>query len=150
MTPEDIAIERSVNRDGEAIKMDIETVPTSVPYPQENSHEITESETAETIIETGAENNIKETLKNLEKASGQAEIDTANLAPIKEKSTVEIVDFQETEIVERKKSSKKEKKSTTSLFKLEEETLKDEEDEKIIEVKVPEKIKNFGKSESFE
>ena len=45
-----------------------------------------------------------------------------------------------------KKPKKKESKSKKEEFKLDEEMVKNEDDQKIIAVKVPENIKNFGKS----
>ena len=85
---------------------------------------------------------IKETLASLKQASGQSgeDISTNQITPDK------AIDVDVHPVNLTKKPKKKESKSKKEEFKLDEEMVKNEDDQKIIAVKVPENIKNFGKS----
>ena len=91
-------------------------------------------------IETGAETNLAEKLESLKKASGQEKIDQVTAEPDG------VVDIEVTEVKLEKKKKKMKKPEKEKTFTLKEQTLKDDDDGKIIAVEVPDAIKNFGKS----
>ena len=141
ISPDVIGIERNVEtKDG--TKKIVEKVPGK---PEENKAEDAEgkktSEDSDSKkVDTGANKSIKETLASLKQASGQEDISANQIAADK------AIDVVVHPVNLTKKPKKKEPKSKKEEFKLDEELVKDEDDQKIIAVKVPENIKNFGKS----
>lgn len=112
--------------------------------------EIGDRRVSTTTGETG--DKIKEKLKELMEASGQkqAEIEQLKSNTLKAEgvgSSTKISIDTKKDIVERIPIEKKRRKNSEKKeFTIEENILKDEKDEKIIEVFSPENIKNFGKS----
>ena len=145
ISPDVIGIERNVEtKDG--TKTIIEKIPGK---PEEMKSEAQETEGEKMLedseskkVDTGANKSIKETLASLKQASGQPgeDISTNQITPDK------AIDVDVHPVNLTKKTKKKESKSKKEEFKLDEEMVKNEDDQKIISVKVPENIKNFGKS----
>jgi len=147
LNPEDIGFERAMIT-GPGEKKVIETV------AQENP-ENTEIPEIQGITSTGTGDEIQKRLRELMEASGQkqAEIERIKLNNVEKaeglRNPTEIsIDTSKVIPVEKKSSTKKKKKDEKSEFTLEETILKDEVDEKIIEVNIPDSIKKFGKSKS--
>ena len=142
LNPDDIDVERQVKISPEETKTIIvkneEEKETAVENEKVND-EINEQEKPK-IIDTGATVNLNDKLDALKKASGQDSIDQ-----VTSPSGV-LVDIQVDEVNIEKPRKKKREKENEKTFTLNEKTLKDDDDGKIIAVEVPDTIKNFGKS----
>ena len=142
ISPDVIGIERNVEtKDG--TKKIVEKVPGK---PEEKKDllddKVAEGNSETKKVDTGANKSIKETLASLKQASGQSGEDISTNQITADKA----IDVDVHPVNLTKKTKKKESKSKKEEFKLDEELVKNEDDQKIIAVKVPENIKNFGKS----
>ena len=140
LNPDDIGVERQVKISPEETKTIIvekETQPEQ--ETNDNTKGVEEQEKPKTI-DTGATLNLNDKLDALKKASGQDSIDQ-----VTSPSGVQ-VDIEVPEVDIEKPKKKKREKEKEKTFTLNEKTLKDDDDGKIIAVEVPDTIKNFGKS----